>query len=519
MLKRIATLIAAMILIVNCYTTGIQAAESAYTADDIIDGILDYELNKKNVTSVDKFIEDALSPVAGTTPTEWFVLALSRYSNEYDFTSYEQSLDSYIKTMQSAKATDYQRISLACLALGTEEDFVVDTVSNQSGKSGIMSYIYGLILASNDSTNDSKALKLAAEVCDFQLEDGGFALAGDISDTDVTAMAIQALAPFYENEQVRVVVDEALTRLSNLQLDDGSFQSYGVPNCESTAQVLIALNTLKIDWTTDTRFIKNGNNVLDGMLQYRLQNGSFSHTIDGKEDELANAQALLAAVSCLTPLYDFTTESYIGENTEATTVAEESAVTDKSAITGHMIKYGLIVALTILCAALVIINIVKKKSHVNIMLILLAGVIVGVILYKSDIKTPDEYGQSESESIADGITVTISIDCSKAEGYADNGMILEKTEYTVQDGDTVFDLFIDVCRDYDIQNEYEGTAGMQNVYVSGIDYLYEFDEGELSGWVYTVNGETPGTGCSNYELEDGDSVEWIYTLDQGRDIE
>jgi hypothetical protein len=55
-------------------------------------------------------------------------------------------------------------------------------------------------------------------------------------------------------------------------------------------------------------------------------------------------------------------------------------------------------------------------------------------------------------------------------------------------------------------------------YVEAIQNLYEFDCGELSGWMYRVNGVFPNYGCSRYTLKAGDVVEWLYTCDLGRDI-
>ena len=54
--------------------------------------------------------------------------------------------------------------------------------------------------------------------------------------------------------------------------------------------------------------------------------------------------------------------------------------------------------------------------------------------------------------------------------------------------------------------------------MQGINYLYEYSCGPLSGWMFRVNGEYPGKGCSNYILQDGDQVEWVYTCDLGRDV-
>ena len=56
------------------------------------------------------------------------------------------------------------------------------------------------------------------------------------------------------------------------------------------------------------------------------------------------------------------------------------------------------------------------------------------------------------------------------------------------------------------------------VYISGINYLYEFDFGDLSGWMYRVNDTAPSVGCGEYHLSDGDFIEWLYTTDIGNDL-
>src|SRR5690606_27038550 len=105
-------------------------------------------------------------------------------------------------------------------------------------------------------------------------------------DADMTAMAIQALSPYYNSEEtyeykqratnehveksVREAVDEALDTLSQIQLDSGDFSSWGIANAESTAQVMVALTALGINPLEDERFIKNGNNLLDVILQYAM---------------------------------------------------------------------------------------------------------------------------------------------------------------------------------------------------------------------------------------------------------
>ena len=94
---------------------------------------------------------------------------------------------------------------------------------------------------------------------------------------------------------------------------------------------------------------------------------------------------------------------------------------------------------------------------------------------------------------------------------------LPETEVEYSEGDTVFDLLCQVTDQYGIQMEYNGTAGKE--YIEGIQNLYEYDGGRWSGWMYSVNGEYPGTGCGDCQVSDGDRIEWNYTCDLGMDLE
>lgn len=101
-----------------------------------------------------------------------------------------------------------------------------------------------------------------------------------------------------------------------------------------------------------------------------------------------------------------------------------------------------------------------------------------------------------------------------------DGVILERSEYVLRHGDTAFDLLNRATRHHQIQMEYQG-ADMNiynSKYVQGIQYLYEFSCGPLSGWMYSVNGEFPNVGVSQYELKDGDDVAFLYTCELGKDI-
>ena len=84
--------------------------------------------------------------------------------------------------------------------------------------------------------------------------------------------------------------------------------------------------------------------------------------------------------------------------------------------------------------------------------------------------------------------------------------------------DTVYDILNRAVRHKKIHMECVYSANYGSVYVQGINHLYEFSCGELSGWMYKVNGIFPNYGCSKYVLKNGDKIEWVYTCDLGRDV-
>ena len=114
----------------------------------------------------------------------------------------------------------------------------------------------------------------------------------------MTAMAIQALAPYYKtNETVKAAVDKALEALSALQRNDGGFGSWGTVNSESCAQVIVALTALGIDPTADSRFVKNDLTVLDALASFYVTGGGFRHTASGDRDGMATEQGYYALAS------------------------------------------------------------------------------------------------------------------------------------------------------------------------------------------------------------------------------
>lgn len=150
----------------------------------------------------------------------------------------------------------------------------------------------------------------------------------------------------------------------------------------------------------------------------------------------------------------------------------------------------------------------------------------------SDIENTTEHEEKQTteqeETRKD--TVTISISCAilldqmdllketKKKYVPKDGIILGETEVEIEEGDTVFDVLQEVTKRKKIHLEYSYTPAYKSHYIEGIYNIYEFDAGNLSGWMYCVNDEFTGVGCSSYEVEDGDTIRWLYSCELGKDI-
>lgn len=110
------------------------------------------------------------------------------------------------------------------------------------------------------------------------------------------------------------------------------------------------------------------------------------------------------------------------------------------------------------------------------------------------------------------------LDPEKVELVPADGWILPPTVVTFYEGESVFNVLQRVCKQQKIHMEFSNTPMYNSAYIEGIHNLYEFDCGELSGWMYKVNEWFPNYGCSRYALRDGDVVCWVYTCDLGVDV-
>ena len=130
----------------------------------------------------------------------------------------------------------------------------------------------------------------------------------------------------------------------------------------------------------------------------------------------------------------------------------------------------------------------------------------------------------------EAFTCTLSIECitilsnmddfnkDKLEVLPADGILIAPCEVVFSKGETVYDVLVRETKARKMHMESKYTPVYDSAYVMGINNIYEFDCGSLSGWMYSVNGVYPNYGCSAYKLEPGDKIEWRYTCDLGTDI-
>ena len=318
------------------------------------------QLQKTNQKEFDKIYQETGSSqaalaskaglTAGTSGGEWVALGLARSGSISDTLAeqYAQAAYQYVKkkgssTISDSKSTENSRMILALTSIGKDPSDVagydllepladLDYVKSQ----GINGPIFALIALDSHDYEIPKAVAgktqttreaLIDAILAAQLSDGGWNVNGNGADADMTAMAIQALAPYYSsNAKVKSAIDDALNRLSQMQEANGGYTSWGTANAESVAQVIVALTSLGIDPASDGRFIKNGYSTLDALATFYNDKGGFKHSQSDttSSNGLATEQAYYALASWYrlkagkTSLYDMsdvTTMSKIIEKT------------------------------------------------------------------------------------------------------------------------------------------------------------------------------------------------------------
>ncbi|MBR6950741.1 MAG: DUF4430 domain-containing protein [Oscillospiraceae bacterium] len=316
--------------------------EQLVRAEQMLEVLKTAEKYRNIYETTGDYIESLGTPVTGAIGGEWTIIGLIRSGREpKGLEEYLAGAEQYVAEnadehgrLHRAKSSDNSRMILALTALGLDvADFGghnllagltdMEYVSRQ-GINGPSWALIALDCGAYEVPEDTSAEdpvtreKLIACLLKAQLQDGGWALSGSVSDSDMTGMVLQALAPYYGRlPEVTKAVDLALDTVSRMQNEDGTFSAFGgdgsmVATSESLSQILTALSALGIDAGHDERFIRNGKSVLDALCSFYVEGGGFRHVIDGERDGMATEQAYYALTAYFrmlegkTALYDMT---------------------------------------------------------------------------------------------------------------------------------------------------------------------------------------------------------------------
>ena len=342
MMKRVLTIFLTLALLVGLFAIPAGAANTT----------LDLAAKKAAAFAV----SSVPHPGAGD---DWAVLGAVRGG----FDTPEHWTDSYYRAIASklqasggvlskTRLTEYARVILGLTAIGENPRNVAGynllaplADFDAATQPGVTSAAY--VLLALDCGNyeiptaeEGKTQATRPMYVDFmlgqQLSDGGWAIGSDEADPDVTAMVLQALAPYQESTAVKNAVTLGVNRLSTLQNDDGGFTSWGYTSSESCSQVVLTLCALGISMD-DSRFVKNGKSVLDKLLTYQLPDGSFCH--DDSFDAYATMQALCALSAAV--------RQESGQSAFFTmTDVQKTAHTPQSGVTAHTARLAEIPAFT-----------------------------------------------------------------------------------------------------------------------------------------------------------------------------
>ena len=554
---------------------------------------------------------ETYNPSLGSTYGEWAVLAEAR-GNVSASVWYDKYLSNIAKSVASmngkldptstqTKHTEYSRVILALTALG--EDATKFTGSNST--------VYNLVeplFEKNGSTyrvseqgNNGTAFALIAldsgnyydnatgttarnawinSLLDAQISDGSWGIDADFpgSNVDMTAMVVQALAPYCStNATVKAAVDKAVEWLSAEYQKTGDYGS-----SESAAQVIVALSALGIDAKTDSRFQHNGISVLSNFLSYadpnskgflhdkqpnstvnqmaseqaaytlvaydRYVNGSkrLYDMSDVTKRENADAQAVIDMINQI----GYVDESSYNAIAEARNAYNKLSAADKAKVENYNTLTAAETSYKAILKQKQIDQYKALKAHYDDLLNdktkkygtaakkKLASILQQAqtdmnaaescervtAIYEKAITDLDAVKPGDIEvtfRLIGALEATQDVDLTKDSYLPEYVTWVPTKTYALQENATVYDLFTEAMSDAGLRY-----IGAESNYVSTIyapsclgGYaLSEFTNGKKSGWMYTVNGKHPNQGLKNWTLNDGDVVIWHYVNDYSCEV-
>ena len=248
---------------------------------------------------------------------EWQVMALARMGAAVPDGYYDKYYNNIVAKLKENNGgfddrtypTDYARVILALTAIGRDVTDVggynlVEKMktANENIPQGNNAVVYTLIALNAVENNknvkeDSYKEELLEKLLEQQNSNGGFGWSADYntSGVDITAMAIQAMAPFYDsNDGAKQAIEKAKQFILANQSNAGGYGS-----AESAAQAVLALTAIETDPNATEALTapERPYSIMDGLMRFYMGEGKFSYgTITGKENSYSTTQAFYALV-------------------------------------------------------------------------------------------------------------------------------------------------------------------------------------------------------------------------------
>lgn len=581
-------------------------------AEEALENLGTTAIYEQTLQDVLAYVKDQTpNPSIGSTYGEWAVLAEAR-GNVSASVWYDEYLSNMAKTVVSmngrldntktqTKHTEYSRVILALTSIGED-------ATKFTGSNGTVYNLVEPLFEKNGSTyrvseqgNNGTAFALIAldsgnyydnatgttarnawikSLCDAQINNGAWGIDTDFpgSNVDMTAMVVQALAPYCStNATVKAAVDKAVEWLSAEYQKTGDYGS-----SESAAQVIVALSALNIDAKIDSRFQHNGISVLSNFLSYadpnskgflhdkqpnstvnqmaseqaaytlvaydRYVNGSkrLYDMSDVTKRENADAQAVIDMINQI----GYVDESSYNAIAEARNAYNKLSAADKEKVT----NYNTLTAAETSYKAILkqkqtdqykalkahyddLLN-DKTKKYGTAAKKKLASILQQAqtdmnaaescervtAIYEKAITDLDAVKPGDIEvtfRLIGALEATQDVDLTTDSYLPEYVTWVPTKTYALQENATVYDLFTEAMSDAGLRY-----IGAESNYVSTIyapsclgGYtLSEFTNGKKSGWMYTVNGTHPNQGLKNWTLKDGDVVIWHYVNDYSHEV-
>lgn len=306
--RLVALFAGAVMLLTNVPAVNADNADKRDRITESAEKVCQWQRDKTGISQDESIFSGDFLQNAGIGSSDWLAIGISRFGFEEDYEAYLTALSQRVKALSDTdNATEWQRCAITAAAMGGDPadlegiDLVKGGVygrgeNNSVGKQGLNGWIFALLTLDTMGYKTPEGAefdreRILDEIVSSQNTDGGFSLSKGESDIDITAMALQAIAPYYNDfsrDDVRKSADKAVEYLSGKQDSSGTFGS-----AEADSQVTIALCSLGIDPEADSRFVKNSD-LLTALLSYQNSDGGFSHEKGGDSDELATGQALCA---------------------------------------------------------------------------------------------------------------------------------------------------------------------------------------------------------------------------------